>query len=60
MNMRKANQAVLRERYPLVTLEETLQDFNQSTVFSKLEIKLAYHDIELYSKSWHITTLMTH
>lgn len=57
MNMRKANQAVLRERYPLVTLEETLQDFNQSTVFSKLEIKLAYHDIELYPKSWHITSL---
>lgn len=28
VNMRKANQAVMRERYPIPTMEEVLQDFN--------------------------------
>lgn len=41
-------------------MEEVLQDFNQGTVFSKLDIKLAYHQIELDPKSRHITTFMTH
>lgn len=60
VDMRKANQAVMRERYPIPTVEEVLQDFNQSTVFSKLDIKLAYHQIELDPKSRHITTFTTH
>ena len=58
VDMRQANQAVLRERYPIPTVEEVLQDFNQSTVFSKLDIKLAYHQIVLESRQ--ITTFMTH
>lgn len=59
-DIRKANQAVMRERYPIPTVEEILQDLNQSTVFSKLDIKLAYHQIELDPKSRHSTTFMTH
>ena len=35
VDMRQANQAVIREKYPIPTVEEVLQDFNQSTVFSK-------------------------
>ena len=60
VDMRQANQAVIRERYPIPTVEEVLQDFNQSTVFSKLDIKLAYHQIELDPSSREITTFMTH
>ena len=57
--MRQANQAVLRERYQMSTVEEVLQDFNQSTVFSKLDIKLAYHQIVLDPESRQITTFIT-
>ena len=60
VDMRQANQAILRERYPIPTVEEVLQDFNQSTVFSKLDIKLAYHQIVLDPESRQITTFMTH
>ena len=60
VDMRQANQAVMRERYPIPTVEEVLQDFNQSTVFSKLDNKLAYHQIVLDPESRQITTFMTH
>ena len=58
--MRQANQSVSRERYPIPTVEEVLQHFNQSSVFSKLDIKLAYHQSVLDPESRQITTFMTH
>ena len=45
--MRQANRAILRERHPVPTLEETLQELNGATVFSKLELKWGFHQIKL-------------
>ena len=58
--MRQANQAVLREKYPIPTVEEVVQDFNLNTIFSKLDIKLAYHQIVLDPESRQMTTFGTH
>ncbi|CAC5358384.1 unnamed protein product [Mytilus coruscus] len=58
--MRRTNQAVMRERYPIPTVDEVIQDLNQSKVFIKLDIKLAYHQIELTPESRQITAFMTH
>ncbi|VDI17945.1 Hypothetical predicted protein [Mytilus galloprovincialis] len=60
VDMRRANLAVMRERYPIPTVDEVIQDLNQSKVFSKLDIKLAYHQIELTPESRQITCFMTH
>ena len=43
MDMRRANEAIVRERYPIPTVDEVLQSLNQSTVFSKLDLKWGYH-----------------
>ena len=34
VDMRRANQAIVRERQPVPTIEEVLQDRNDSAVFS--------------------------
>ena len=60
IDMRRANEAVIRERYCIPTVDEILQDLNQSKVYSKLDIKWAYHQLELLPKSREITTFMTH
>jgi hypothetical protein len=60
VDMRRANQAATRERYPIPTVDEVIQDLNQSKVFSKLDIRLAYHQIELTPDSREITAFMTH
>ena len=60
IDMRCENEAVQRERYTIPTNEEILQDLNNSKLFSKLDIKWAYHQIELEPESREITTFMTH
>ncbi len=58
--MRQVNTAVIRERYPIPTVEESLQDLNGAAVFSKLDLKWGYHQIELDEKSRELTTFTTH
>ena len=60
VDMRRANEAVMRERHPIPTIEDVMQDFNKSTIFSKLDIKWAYHQIELSASSRKITVFSTH
>ena len=59
LDMREANKAILRRRYPIPTVDEILQTMNGSTVFSKLDLKWGYHQLELDSKSREITTFAT-
>ena len=37
LDMHRANEAIVRERHPIPTVDEVLQDLNGSKVFSKLE-----------------------
>ena len=60
VDMRRANLAVKRERHPIPTIEELFQEMNQSKIFSKLDVKWAYHQIELDPESRDITTFVTH
>ena len=39
VEMRYANQAIVRECQPIPTIEEVLQDLNGSTVFSRVDRK---------------------
>ena len=60
VDMRRANEAIQRERHPIPTIDEVLLDMNQSTVFSKLDLKWGFHQIELAEESRGITTFSTH
>ena len=60
VDMRRANKAIIRERYPIPTVDEVLQSLYQSTVFSKLDLKWGYHQLELHPDSRSITTFTTH
>ena len=60
VDMRRANEAIIRERYPIPTVHEVLQSLNQSTVFSKLDLKWGYHQLELHPDSRSITTFTAH
>ena len=59
VDMRRANLAIKRERHPIPTIEELLQEMNHSKIFSKLDVKWAYQ-IELDPESRDITTFATH
>ena len=59
IDMRQANKAIIREKYPIPTLEEICQDMHGSVFFSKLDLKMGYHQLELDENSRNITTFVT-
>lgn len=50
VDMRCANQAIVREPQPVPTIEEVLQDRNDSAVFSRGDLKRGFHQILLSSR----------
>jgi hypothetical protein len=57
--MPRANEAVVRERHPIPSFEETVQALNGATVFSKLDLRWGYHKIELHPDCRGLTTFST-
>ena len=57
IDMRRVNEAVVRERYPFPTVDETLQQLNGSSVFSKLDLRAGFHQIELTEEARNYTGL---
>lgn len=60
VDMRAANKAIQCEKFPMPTLDELVYDLNGAKYFSKLDLNLAYHQIELEETSRYITTFTTH
>ena len=60
VDMKRANEAVIREKFPIPTIDEIMQDLNNGSVYSKLDLKCGYHQLELTDKAHEITTFATH
>ena len=60
VDMRRANEAIIRERLPIPTIHEVLESLNGSGVFSKLDLRWGFHQIELDPESRDITAFATH
>ena len=55
-----AQTRLLCARHPIPAIEEILPDLSGSTVFSKLDLKWGFHQVELAEESRAITTFVTH
>ena len=60
VDMRQANEAIVRERHPIPTIEDVLHQVNGAKVFSKLDLIKGYHQLTLDEESRPITTFVTH
>lgn len=58
--MRRANEAIKRERHITPTIKEIVGDLNGATVFSKLDLNQGYNQLELAPSFRYITTFSTH
>ncbi|XP_062844794.1 uncharacterized protein K02A2.6-like [Trichomycterus rosablanca] len=56
IDMRRANVAIVRERHPVPTIDETIQEMAGGKYFSKIDLNMAYHQVELHPDSREITT----
>jgi len=59
LDMRRANQAILRQNHPLPTFEAFMTQLRDARYFSRLDLKDAYHQLELHEQSREITTFIT-
>ena len=59
VDMRCANKAIKRERHPIPTLKEIAYNLNGAKFFSKADLKLGFHQLELDEDSRSITTFVT-
>ena len=55
LDMRKANTAIERTRYPTPTVDDLIVKFRGAKRFTKLDIKSAFHQLELSEESRYIT-----
>ena len=54
------NQAIIRERHPIPTVEELLYDMNSSRIFSKIDMREGFSQLVLHPNSRSITTFASH
>ncbi|XP_055699602.1 uncharacterized protein K02A2.6-like [Phlebotomus papatasi] len=60
VDMRQVNKAIKRENHMMPVLEDFLPKLGSARIFSRLDIKNAFHQMELEPNSRHITTFITH
>ena len=60
LDMRKANNAIIRERHVIPRINDVLAELNKPIMFSKIDLRDGYHQLELHPHSREITTFMTH
>ncbi|XP_040063180.1 uncharacterized protein LOC120837702 [Ixodes scapularis] len=60
VDIRRANQAIDRERHASPTLDNLVTSLNGASVFSKLDLNDGYHQLVLHEDLRHITTFATH
>lgn len=59
VDMRLANKAIIREKHPLPTMDDMLPNLRNSKWYTKLDIRNAFHQVELSEQSRPITTFIS-
>ena len=60
VDMRSLNQAIIRERHVIPTIDDVVSDLNGCKILSKIDLNQGYHQIPLQSDSRQLTTFSTH
>lgn len=60
VDMRRANLAIKREGHLMPTFEDFLPRLKKARLFTRLDIKEAFHQVELHESCRHITTFISH
>ena len=60
LDMRQANQAIIREHHVIPKIDDILAELHGAQIFSKIDLREGYHQIELHPESRDITTFVTH
>lgn len=60
VDLREVNKAIVVDKFPLPDIGELFSELEGSTVFSKMDLASAYHQLELDEESRDLTAFITH
>jgi len=59
VDMRRANHAILRERFMMPSLDDLIHDLNGAVMYTRLDLSAAFHQLELSPGCRYVTSFST-
>ena len=60
VDYRKLNELTKKDAYPILLIAETLAQLKGAKVFTKIDIRQAFHKLRMAASSENLTTIVTH
>ena len=60
VDYRKLNDITIKNRFPMPIIEEILDELARTKLFTKLDMRLGYHQVRMHPPDEHKTTFKTH